>query len=430
MILIKNCRLLPMTSKNDLIHNAYLIIEGSKITEIGSGELPSEDRFKEIIDAHNMVVMPGLVNAHTHAAMTLFRGYADDLPLMEWLQNKIWPLETRLQPEDYYWGTMLGITEMIKSGTTCFADMYFMMEQAARAVKETGIRACLARGMVGIGPDAENAFTDSRRLYEEWNGEADGRIQMVLGPHAPYTCPPDYLKRVVALGEELDMGIHIHLAETKSEIQQIKEQYQKTPIILMKETGLFERPVLAAHCVHLTDEEIDVLARYKVGVAHNPESNMKLASGIAPVPEMLRSRVNVALGTDGAASNNNLDMIQELRSCSLIHKVNTMDPEAVPAYTALEMATVNGARALGLRGVGTLESGMKADIIMVDFNKPHLSPQHDVVAHLVYSASGSDVDTVMIDGRVVMRRRVLTTIDEKQVLSEVCSRARRLLGSG
>lgn len=430
MILIKNCRLLPMTSKNDLIKNAYLIIDGSKIIETGTGELPGEDRFAEIIDAHNMVAMPGLVNTHTHTAMTLFRGYADDLPLMEWLQNKIWPLEKGLQSNDYYWGTMLGIAEMIKSGTTCFADMYFQMEQAAKAVSESGIRACLAYGMIGVGPDSEKAFNDSRHFYEEWHGQADGRINVFLGPHAPYTCPPDYLKRVISLSEELDARIHIHLAETISEVEQIKDQYGKTPVVLMKETGLFERPVIAAHCVQLTNAEIDILSQYNVGVAHNPESNMKLASGIARVPDMVRAGVTVAIGTDGAASNNNLDMFQELRSCSLIHKVNTMDPEAIPAYQALEMATVNGARVLGLSDVGTLAPGMKADLILVNFNKPHLSPQHDVAAHLVYSASGSDVDTVLVDGKILMQGRVLTTINEKQVLAEACSCARRMLGSG
>jgi len=416
-----------MTSRQDIIDFGYIIIDGSCIAEVGSGSLADESRFAQVIDASGMVALPGLINAHTHAAMTLLRGYADDMVLMEWLQEKIWPVEDRLTPEDCYWGTMLGIAEMIKSGTTCFVDMYFNMPQAAQAVRESGIRSFLSQGMVGLSPTGESAFDRSRELYEEWHGRSDGRIQVMLGPHAPYTCPPDYLKRVISLSEELGVGIHIHLAETRTEYNDILSQYGKSPIALMEEVGLFARPVLAAHCVVLDDADLEIMARYRVGVAHNPESNMKLASGIARVPEMLTRGVPVAIGTDGASSNNNLDMFQETRSCSLLHKVNLLNPQVIPAYQALEMATVNGARALGLKDVGMLKPGLKADLILVDLRQPHLSPVHDPAALLVYSASGADVNTVIVDGRTLMRNRQLTTIDEDRVMQEAEAAIRRLI---
>lgn len=409
-----------------MIDHGYIVIDGRLIKEVAPGNLAAEEGFQTIIDAQGMVAMPGLINAHTHAGMTLLRGYADDLPLMEWLQNKIWPFESRMIDEDYYWGTMLGILEMLKSGTTCFADMYFKMDEIARAVSETGIRANLARGMVGVSPEADFAFTDSRELAARYHGNADGRITMMLGPHAPYTCDPDYLKRVTALSDELQLGIHIHLSETLTEVQDMVSLYGKRPVELMKDTGLFSRPVLAAHCVHLTDAEIDMLASNQVAVAHNPESNMKLASGIAPVPDMLNAGITVCLGTDGAASNNNLDLFQEMRSCALLHKVNTMNPLAIPAYQALEMVTVNGARALGLKDVGTLKSGKKADLILIDFTKPHLYPRHDIYAHLVYSMLASDVDTVIINGDIIMEGRKFLHINETRVFDEVTRCVARL----
>lgn len=426
MLLIKNCAVLPVTGPDDLINRGYLIVDGHYISEVKAGEAP-EGEFDKVIDGTGMVAMPGLVNAHTHAAMTLMRGYADDLPLMEWLETKIWPLEDKLTGEDIYWGTMLCILEMIKSGTTCFADMYFHMDQVARAVEETGIRASLSRGMIGVGPEAELAIEQSRQLVQDWHGQADGRIQMMLGPHAPYTCPPDYLKRVVSLARELNVGIHIHVSETLTEMNNIKAQYGKTPVQVLEEAGVFEVPVLAAHCVHLTDEDIEVLARHRVGVAHNPQSNMKLASGIARVTDMQAAGITVGLGTDGAASNNDLNMIEEMRTAALLQKVVGLNPQALPAYKALEMATVNGARALGFSDVGMLKPGMKADIILVDLKKPHLWPRHDVVAHLVYAAQASDVDTVLVNGKVLMEGRQLVGIDEKKIMETVQARVEELL---
>ncbi|HWQ74894.1 MAG TPA: amidohydrolase [Syntrophomonas sp.] len=428
-ILIENGSIVTVTEYNRVLEKAYLIIEDGKIKSIGTGAPPAGDYDKRI-DATNRLVLPGFINAHTHAAMTLLRGYADDLPLKEWLETKIWPLEDQLCGEDVYWGSMLAMTEMIKSGTTCFADMYFFMEQTARAVEQTGMRAVLSRGMVGLGPQAEEALEDSRRLAGEWAGKGDGRITVMLGPHAPYTCPPPYLQKVMDLAKELKVGLHIHIAETKGEFEDIRRDYGRTPVAHLESLGLFELPTIGSHCVYLTDEEIDILARYKVGVAHNPESNMKLASGIAPVPQMLKAGIAVGLGTDGASSNNNLDMLQEMRSCAFLHKVNTLDPTALPAYQALEMATVNGAKALGLDHLGILAEGSQADLILVSLEEAHMIPRYDLIANLVYSAQAADVQTVIINGRIVMEDRVIKTFDEQEVLERAKQAAQRLAGKG
>lgn len=393
-----------------------IAIENDLIKEVGKG---LKDGFAgaEIIDGRNLLALPGFVNCHTHAAMTLLRGYADDMPLMAWLSQKIWPREAHLKEDDIYWGTLLSIVEMIKSGTTCFADMYFYMDQVAQAVELSGIRAVLSRGMVGVGDKAALAMRESEDFVKAWHGKAGGRITCMLGPHAPYTCPPEYLKNVMELADSLGVGLHIHLAETISEIGDMEKQYGLRPIRLMDSLGLFDnRSVLAAHCVHLAAEEIEILTQKRVGIAHNPESNMKLASGIAPIPELLEKGALVGLGTDGASSNNNLDMLEEMRTCALLHKVNTMDSTTLPSYQVLQLATCNGAQVVGLQDCGVIKPGCKADLILLDLQKPHLIPRHDPVANLVYAAQSSDVNTVIIDGKVVMKDRQLLTIDEEKVL--------------
>jgi 5-methylthioadenosine/S-adenosylhomocysteine deaminase len=428
-ILIKDALIIPMTGEHNSSGDYWLkgdiaILNGriSGVGQVSAGE------FDKVIDGSDCVVLPGFVNAHTHAAMTLFRSYADDLPLMEWLKKKIWPIEDRLTGEDVYWGTMLSILEMIKSGTTTFSDMYFFMEDAARAVEESGARAVLARGLAGVAPDGEAKLAESKAFIKNWQGKAGGRITAMLGPHAPYTCPPQFLKKVMELAEELDVGIHIHLAETLTEVEDMQKAYGKRPVELMHSLGLFSFPVLAAHLVHVTEEEINILTENKVGVAHNPQSNMKLASGIAPVPAMLRAGLPVALGTDGASSNNNLDMIEEMRAASFLHKVNTMDPTVLPAYQGLEMATKNGAAVLGLdEEIGQIALGKKADIILVDFHKPHLCPRHDPAAHLVYAAQPSDVKTVIVDGKIIMEDRRVLTMDEEKVMYEAARCTKRLV---
>jgi 5-methylthioadenosine/S-adenosylhomocysteine deaminase len=416
-----------MSGEDSLIEKGYLIIADDVIDRMGSGAAP-QGSYERIIDGSGQVVLPGLVNTHTHAAMTLLRGYADDLPLMEWLSTKIWPLEAKLNGEDIYWGTMLAIVEMIKSGTTTFNDMYFFMSQAARAVETSGIRAVLSRGMIGVSPESQSALDDSRKLVAQWHGAAKGRIRFALGPHAPYTCPPEYLKQVVALAEELEVGIHIHISETRQEMEDVVKQYGVSPVKLMLENGVFTRPTLAAHCVHVSDDDIAILQQNRVGVAHNPESNMKLASGVAPVPAMLRAGIAVGLGTDGASSNNNLDMLEEMRSCALLHKVNSMDPTVLPAYQALEMGTALGARALGWDDqIGILKPGYKADMIMVNLTAAHMIPRYDILANIIYSGQAADVDTVIVDGQIIMEHRRITKFDEQEVLKKCKAIARDLI---
>lgn len=430
-LLVKGATVITMEDPNSIFQRGEIAVEGQRIAHVGpEGTVPEGFNADKVIDGCGMIAMPGFVNCHTHAAMTLLRSYADDLPLMQWLEEKIWPLEAKLEREDIYWGTMLSNLEMIRSGTTTFADMYFHMNTTARAVEKSGMRACLCRGMIGSGPNGEEALAYSRRFAENWHNEANGRITVRFGPHAPYTCPPEYIQRVIDMAAEMNLGIHIHLAETETEINIIKEKYNATPIQLMDKIGLFELPVLAAHCVHLDERDIEIMSAKKVGIAHNPQSNMKLASGIAPVARLLQTGAIVGLGTDGAASNNNLDMMEEMRTAALLQKVNTMDPMALPSFQALQMATAEGARALGLgHEVGLLKPGYKADIILINSRRPHLYPPHDLVAHLVYAAQSADVETVIIDGKLVMENRQVLTIDEEEVLAEVEKRAQRLVSA-
>ncbi|MDS1029919.1 amidohydrolase [Bacillota bacterium LX-D] len=433
-IWIKNCILVPMVKSladsGDLYYRGEIAIEDNKLKLVGPvGTVNSNWQADIIIDGTNLVALPGFINTHTHAAMTLLRSYADDLPLMQWLEQKIWPLEAKMTGEDIYWGTQLCILEMLLSGTTTFVDMYDFMPQVAKAVEETGIRACLARGVIGTGENAERGLIESENFIQNWHGKANGRIITMLGPHAPYTCPPDYLRKIIKLAEKLQVGIHIHVAETEGEIATIGQEYGKTPVALLADIGLFDYPTLAAHCVYVNEEDIAILKKKNVGVAHNPESNMKLGSGIAPVPAMLKAGIPVALGTDGASSNNNLDMLEEMRTAALLHKVNTKDPTVITSYQALEMATKNGAAALGLQDkIGMLKPGMLADVILFNINKPHLYPRHDILAHLVYSAQSSDIDTVIVDGKILVQNGTAKNFAVEQICAEIETRAMALAG--
>lgn len=428
-LLIQGATILTMEGPDAVFEDGEIAIAGDKIISAGPrGSAPGEFKADRLLDGSGMVAMPGFVNCHTHAAMTLLRSYADDMPLMKWLNEKIWPLEAKLRQEDFYWGTLLCCLEMIKSGTTTFADMYFELDQVALAVEKSGVRACLSRGMIGVAPNAQAAIDESVRFVEEWQGQAGGRITAMFGPHAPYTCQPEYLEKVVKLAADHHVGIHIHVAETRDEMNQIKENYGLTPVQYLDRSGVFDVPVLAAHGVHLNQEDIATLKQKKVRVAHCPQSNMKLASGISPVTALLEAGVVVGLGTDGAASNNNLDMMEEMRSAALLQKVATADPLALPSFAALRMATFSGALALGLEDAGMIKPGMKADLILVDFRRPHLYPRHDLYAHLVYAAHSADVDTVIINGEIVMEGREVLTLDEKEIMAQAQKCADLLVG--
>lgn len=426
-ILIHHGRIVPMIEES-WIDDGYIIVEGNRIAELAEGTYNGNlEFFDQVVDASGKLVMPGMINTHGHAAMTLLRSYADDLPLMEWLETRCWPIEDKMTAEDIYWGTQLAILEMIKTGTTCFADMYFQMDSVAQAVEQSGIRAVLSRGMIGFGDKGTIALEETRQFISKWNGRGNGRITTTLGPHAPYTCPPEFMRQVVQVSKELDQPIQIHLSETAFEVQQCKEKMGMTPIALMESLGVFTRPALAAHCVHLSEEDIDILAHYDVRVAHNPNSNLKLASGIAPIPSMLKKGVTVGLGTDGAASNNNLDMFEEMRYAALLHKGVHLDPLAIPAFKALQMATKDGARALFLENtLGTLQPGALADLILLDYNKPYYHPRHNLLAHLVYAGQSGDVTDVMIDGKMVMENRCVKTLNEDEIYQQVQQICQRL----
>jgi 5-methylthioadenosine/S-adenosylhomocysteine deaminase len=424
-LLIKNVELI---TDGPAYPKKYVGIQDQKIAYIGTAK-PAGYEGARVIDGLNKLLVPGFVNAHTHASMTLFRSYADDLQLMDWLQNMIWPAEAGLTPEDCYWGTKLAILEMLKSGTTAFADMYFFMDETARCIEETGIRASIGRCVVSAGCADGGAakLQEAVQLYKDWHGKAEGRITVMLQPHAPYTCSKAYLKQVVAAAEKLGSEIHMHLSETQQEVKDCVKQQGLTPIAYADSLGILDQGALIAHAVWATPAEIALMARKKARVAHNPQSNLKLASGIAPVTAMLDAGVTVALGTDGASSNNNLDMLEECRLAALLHKGVNRDPLAIPAKTALAMATVNGAKALGYDNLGRLEVGCLADLVLYDMDKPHWHPRNDRVSLLVYAANAMDTDTVIVNGRVVLEKGQPCYIDTEKVYAECEARSRRLM---
>ena len=305
-LLIKNITILSMAGKDEVIENTNMYIEDDKIVHIG--ELKEDIKVNRIIDGKNKVAMPGLVNAHTHIGMSLLRNYADDLPLHEWLTKKIWPIEAKLTAEDIYWGSLLSMVEMIQSGTTTFCDMYFFMDEVGKGLEESGIRGVLTRGIIEEPGKEKEKLDDTRELYKNWHGKGEGRIKVMVAPHAPYTCSPAYLEDVMDLAHELDTGIHIHLSETKKEVEDSYKTYGKSPIKHVYDLGLFKLPTIAAHCVHVDESDIKILMENNVSPVNNPSSNLKLASGFAPIDEMLKFGVNVSLGTDGSSSNNNLNM--------------------------------------------------------------------------------------------------------------------------
>lgn len=417
-ILIENALVVLPEGAEDVIRETSLYIENDRIT--GIGDKPSGFTADQVIDGTDKLVIPGLINCHTHSYMSFMRNVADDLSFMDWLFGTIDPIEQQMTDEDTYWGANLAIIEMMKSGTTCFNDMQMNIHQTTRAVKESGMRAVICRGLVGSGND-EAGQMRLRQAYEERDAAKDcDRLTFKLGPHAPYTCDDEFLKIVAAEAKKENMGIHVHLSESESEISQIREKYGCTPIALAEKCGIFDVPAIAAHCVQVTDEDIDILKRKNVSVVTNPASNMKLGNGFAPIAKMLDAGVNVCLGTDGAASNNCLNMFHELSLLTLIHKGTGKTPQCVSAKEGFRIATINGAKALGLeKEIGSIETGKKADLAILDLNTPSLTPRNNLLAGLSYSANGSEVDTVIVNGQITMENRKILTIDEKQVYKKI-----------
>ncbi|WP_257299461.1 amidohydrolase [Haloarchaeobius sp. FL176] len=372
----------------------------------------------EELDASGGLVMPGLVNAHTHVAMSLLRGYADDKPLDAWLQEDIWPAEGELTPEDVRVGAELGMLEMIKTGTTAFADMYFHVSEIVDAVADAGLRARLGHGVVTIAKEADTAHDDAEESIEvarAFDGAADGRVSTAFMPHSLTTVGSDFLEEYVPQAREAGVPVHIHANETADEVGPIVEEHGVRPLEYAREHGLLEPEDFVAHGVHTTPEEHDLLAETGAGVVHCPASNMKLASGMAPVQAMLDAGVSVGLGTDGAASNNDLSLFDEMRDAAMLGKLAADDASAVPAEAVVQMATQGGADVTGLSG-GRIEAGAAADLVVVDLDAPHLTPGHDLVSHLAYAVMGSDVRHTLCDGAVLMRDREVLTMDEEKVL--------------
>ena len=381
------------------------------------------------LDATDGLVMPGLVNAHTHVAMTLFRGYADDKPLDAWLREDIWPVEAELTADAVRAGTKLGIAEMIRSGTTAFADMYFFMPEVAEAVADTGVRAHLGHGCITVGKDDETAhadFAEGLEFAQEYDGHADGRVQTMFTPHSLTTVDESFYREYVPEARDAGLRIHLHANETENEVGPLVDEHGHRPLEYADDLGILQAESYVAHGVHVDETEIELLADTGTGVVHCPASNMKLASGMAPVQAMLDAGVTVGIGTDGAASNNDLDMFDELRDAAMLGKLAADDASAVDAPTAVEMATAGGADLLGIDS-GRLQEGANADIAVLDLDSPHLTPPHDFVSHLAYAARGTDVCHTICDGTVLMRDRDLQTLDVETVKREATEHAETLV---
>ncbi len=418
-ILIKNVHTLTMDENDSELSSGCIAIKEGKIVYIGeSVGIPGTFAPQKLIDGKGKLALPGFINTHTHSAMTLFRGYSNDTRLSDWLAS-IWPLEDMLTPEDAYWLSSLAIAEMIGEGITTFADMYMFMDKTAEAVELSGVRAALGRGLQGPDERSDIRLNQAKELWRQWDGQAEGRIKVMVAPHALYTCKPQYLERCVDLAHELDSMMHIHVAETAWEFDFCMQEYDQTPVQYLLEAGVFDTDALAAHCVHITDEDMDIMLDRNVCVAYCPSSNMKLASGFAPVADMLRLGVVVALGTDSAASNNRLSMIKEMHLAALVNKAITQDATVLSAKQALSMATRNAAKALSWDDeIGSLSEGMKADLILLNMDSLRYFPKDNPVTGLVYAGSGSDVDTVLVDGKIIMENREIKTLDIARIRYE------------
>lgn len=425
--LIYNCYVLDMAGNSPNIRKADILINDNMIEKIDQNIQIDETEEYEKINAKGMLIMPGLVNTHSHAAMSIFRGYKDDRMLMDWLENAIFPVEEKLEPEDIYWNAYLSCLEMIKSGTTTCNDMYFGMDKTVEAMEVTGIRGvvswCITDDSIKDKPEK------TREFVKRYNHDKNSRIKVFVSAHAPYSCNPETIKLCVDLAKELNTGLHIHLAETQDEARIVKDRYEKSSTEYLADLDVFDVPVVLAHGIYISDSDIELMKSKNMrgGISHNPISNCKLSSGICDVIKLRKNGINVGLGTDGIGSTTTLDMFEEMKTAAYLQKVNTMKPTSINAYDILKMATIEGARVLGLDDeIGSLEPGKKADLIFIKTDKIHLQPENDVCSNIVYSANGSDVELVMIDGKIVMQHRKMMNLDEKEVIRHVKKIAKRL----
>jgi len=428
-ILIEGCTILPMVHK-EFITDGALAIKDNKITFVGKRSAADKIDAETKLNAKGKIAIPGLINCHTHVPMTLFRGIAEDQELDSWLKEVIWPLEGKLRSDNIRAGALLGCLEMIKSGTTCFADMYFHEDTVAKAVEESGLRAVLAEGIVGINEKTlgEKMFKASADFAKAFHGRANGRVTTLLGPHSAYTCSSQLLVRVREKANEIGSGVHMHLAESDKMFRKFQKERGVSEVEFLDRISFLTGHTLAAHCIHLSEKDRHLLAERNVNVAYVPVANMKLGVGGARIKELTDLGVNVGLGTDGPASNNTLDMFETMKIAALLQKYIYSDPKVLPAKEVLEMATIQGAKALKLENsVGSLEVGKKADVVLIDVSKPHLKPLHNIYANIIYSARGSDVDLVIVDGKIIMANRCVKTLDEEIIMEEAEKTALDLL---
>ncbi|MCC7550284.1 MAG: amidohydrolase family protein [Methanobacterium sp.] len=422
-ILIKNTTIIA-----NEIKKGSVLIEDDKIIDITADK--GNNGADEIINGEGQVLIPGLVNTHTHLSMNLMRGLADDLPLDVWLNDHIWPVEAHLEGKHCYAGALLAALEMIKSGTTTCNDMYFHMDDVARAIDESGLRGLITHCMLDAGDEEKRnqEIKETEHIIKKHHDTAQGRIKVAISSHSPYTCSEELLRWTRKKADETGLKIHIHVSETEKEVVDSLNDKKKRPFEYLEDIKFLGPDVIAAHSVWLSGAEIALIKENNVKISHNPLSNMKLASGISPVSDLLANDVCVSLGTDGVASNNNLDLFQEMKMSSLLQKVRKLDPTLLPADKVLEMATINGANTLGMeKEIGTIEVGKKADLVLVDMNAPHLTPYRNPISHLVYSAEGADVNTVICNGEILMRNREVLTLDEMEVMNIAQSAAEDLI---
>ncbi len=432
-ILIKNAYILTINRNFDIIENGFIGIKKDKIAIIGQmSDLTDEISASEIVDAGGKLVMPGLVNTHTHLAMTLFRGIADDIKLLDWLYKYIFPAEKKcVTPENVEVGVKLAIVELIKSGTTCFNDMYYFEDITAQTAINAGMRGVIGEGIIDEGvansANATEGLEYTNNLINEYKN--NDLIDVAVAVHAPYSATAETMQKAYALAQQHNTLFHIHLAETKWELEKFLADYGMSSVEFVDKLGILGQKTVAAHGVWLNNKEISMLAERGTGVAHNPECNMKIASGVAPIPQMIEKGVKVGLGTDGTASNNNLNMFQEMRTMALLHKLNSNDPTVIPARKAVEIATIGGAKLLHKgQEIGSLEVGKKADMIFIDLNNANTTPYYNIYSLLVYSLNGTEISDVMINGKFVMKDRRLLTIDEKDVFKQAKEISLRIKG--
>ncbi len=427
-LIVRGGTVVTMDGARRIIKDGAIVVSGDRIEFVGGRE-EAEQKYKaeKVIDAKGKVAFPGFVNAHTHMFQVLLRNLAVDMVLLEWLKRAIHPMLLSFEEDDVYVGALLGCLENIKSGVTCIVDNHYgrYFDAVLRAMVEAGVRGCVPRGGYVVNAkeelleDPDQILQDTERLIREWHGAADGRIMVGVAPMHPCFATREFLLKAKELSDEYGVVYHTHTGESKEDQELNRRFHGKSDVELLQELGILSPRYHAIHGVWVSQEEIGYLAKAGAHVVHNPVSNMYMGSGVAPVPEMLAAGVNVALGTDGPASNNCQDIIQTMKFAACLHKVSKLDPAVITAQQVLEMATINGAKALGLEDeIGSLEAGKKADITIVDMEKPHIAPVHDPVGSLVYCANCNDVDTVLIDGKVVMEGREVKTVDEEEILEK------------